>query len=231
MNKILLVEDELEIREEVAELLRQGHFLVHALESGESLMQELSQFEPNLLLLDYRLPGRDGVALLRSVRSNKEFRCLPIIMLTGVNGEDQKVAALDLGADDYVEKPFSPRELVARVKAVLRRAECDTDEEGSDILEFKDLKVDLSSHKAELKGQELPLTLTEFRILVELMRQKGKVLSRDRLRANALGNLNVSDRTIDVHMASLRKKIEPLSRQIRTVRGVGYRMAESERGS
>ncbi len=224
MKRVLVVEDEADLREQVSEVLREGSFLVHSLGDGKGLLDEITQFSPHLLLLDYRLPGQDGLSLLRSIRNSGEFRCLPIIMLTGVTEEDQKVAALELGADDYVEKPFSSRELVARVKAVLRRAECEQEELEESVLQAGDLQVDLTSHKADYQGRELPLTLTEFRILTELIKQRGKVLSRDRLRANALGNLSVSDRTIDVHMASLRKKLEPMARQIRTVRGVGYRM-------
>ncbi|MBK7843250.1 MAG: response regulator transcription factor [Bdellovibrionales bacterium] len=146
-------------------------------------------------------------------------------MLTGLDNENEKVEALELGADDYILKPFSSEELGARVRAVLRRVQT---ESGIDKLEDGDLKIDLQAYKVAAKGKEIYLTLTEFRILTELIKQKGKVLTRDRLRETALGNLNVTDRTIDVHMASLRKKLYEISPVIETVRGVGYRYSTFE---
>ncbi|MCC7405518.1 MAG: response regulator transcription factor [Bdellovibrionales bacterium] len=217
--KVLVVDDEKDVRDYLISVLSDEHFEVRGVEGGDDILSVLSSFSPNILLLDYSLPGKNGVEIIRVVRGNRTFAQIPIIMVTGLDSEDEKVAALELGADDYVLKPFSPKELSARVRAVLRRAPRDEKER----LENGELVVDLRSHKVLLSGSEVYLTLTEFRILTELLRQKGKVLTRDRLRETALGNLNVTDRTIDVHMASLRKKLAQYAPAIETVRGVGYR--------
>ncbi|MCB0367252.1 MAG: response regulator transcription factor [Bdellovibrionaceae bacterium] len=217
--KILVVDDEKDVRDYLISVLSDESFEVRGVEDGDDIISVLSGFAPNIILLDYSLPGKSGVEIIRVVRENRNFSDIPIIMVTGLDGEEEKVAALELGADDYVVKPFSPKELSARVRAVLRRVPADDVER----LENGDLVVDLRSHKVMLSGSEVYLTLTEFRILTELLRQKGKVLTRDRLRETALGNLNVTDRTIDVHMASLRKKLAQYAPSIETVRGVGYR--------
>lgn len=219
LAKVLVVDDEKDVRDYLISVLSDERFEVRGVEDGDDIIAVLSSFAPNIILLDYSLPGKSGVEVISVVRENRSFADIPIIMVTGLDGEDEKVAALELGADDYVVKPFSPKELSARVRAVLRRVHSDEVER----LENGDLVVDLRSHKVLLSGSEVYLTLTEFRILTELLRQKGKVLTRDRLRETALGNLNVTDRTIDVHMASLRKKLAQYAPAIETVRGVGYR--------
>ena len=222
VTKILVVDDESQTREFLAEVLREHGFETKAVESGNEILSVLSSFTPHLVLLDYSLPGKSGVEIIKILRASETYHQLPIIMVTGLDREDEKVAALELGADDYVVKPFSSKELAARIRAVLRRAPL---EEGGEKLEIGDIAVDLRSHKVVAGGSEVHLTLTEFRILVELIRKKGKVLTRDQLRETALGNLNVTDRTIDVHMASLRKKLSDFATAIETVRGVGYRFA------
>lgn len=222
VTKILVVDDESETREFLAEVLREHGFETKAVESGNEILSVLSSFTPHLVLLDYSLPGKSGVEIIKILRASETYHQLPIIMVTGLDREDEKVAALELGADDYVVKPFSSKELAARIRAVLRRAPL---EEGGEKLEIGEIAVDLRSHKVVAGGSEIHLTLTEFRILVELIRKKGKVLTRDQLRETALGNLNVTDRTIDVHMASLRKKLSDFATAIETVRGVGYRFA------
>jgi DNA-binding response OmpR family regulator len=136
----------------------------------------------------------------------------------------EKIEALEMGADDYITKPFSVREVLARAQALVRSAHM-AHKIAQQNLVIKDLVVDFASHKVSLKNKEVPLTLTEFKILVELLKQSGMVLTRDKLRERALGNLNVTDRTIDVHMASLRKKLEHMGDSIETVRGVGYQMS------
>ena len=132
------------------------------------------------------------------------------------------MAALELGADDYVTKPFYPKELAARIKSLARRTESDKQ---AKAVAYRDLQIDFNAHRVVLEGQELALTLTEFKILSELLKKSGQVLTREKLREYALGNLNVTDRTIDVHMASLRKKLNNYGDYIETVRGVGYRFA------
>ncbi len=220
--KVMVVEDEQDIREILKNLLEDEGFQVVALENGINILEDLSRDVPDLVLLDHILPGKTGVEVVREVRSHEKFARLPIIMVTGLSGEDDKVTALDLGVDDYVTKPFYPKELAARIKALARRTEI---EPKQNRLTRDRLTIDFAAHRVLLDGHEVQLTLTEFKILSELLKQSGTVLTRERLRERALGNLNVTDRTIDVHMASLRKKLAPLGNQIETVRGVGYRFA------
>ncbi|MCB0422112.1 MAG: response regulator transcription factor [Bdellovibrionales bacterium] len=224
--KILIVEDEVDVRDYLLSVLQDEGFTAVGVADGMNLIDHLRKYEPNLVLMDYRLPGKSGVELVQQVRGYADFNNIPFIMVTGLDGEDEKVAALELGADDYIVKPFLPRELAARIRAVLRRV---SDQNANPVsqLEAKDLVIDLKSHSVFLQGSEIHLTLTEFRILVALLRNKGRVLSRDQLREEALGNLNVTDRTIDVHMASLRKKLNGCADFMQTVRGVGYRFTDS----
>lgn len=235
--KVMVVEDESDIREILKNLLEEEGFQVVALDNGLNLMAELQSNRPDLLLLDQILPGKTGVEAVREVRASQNFGRLPIIMVTGLSGEDDKVNALDLGADDYVTKPFYPKELAARIKALARRtdqsvggdtkAEETTSTTGEQTrIQHDNVFIDFSAHKVTVDGTEIALTLTEFKILGELLKQTGRVLTREKLRERALGNLNVTDRTIDVHMASLRKKLGAVGNQIETVRGVGYRFAQ-----
>jgi two-component system alkaline phosphatase synthesis response regulator PhoP len=222
--RVLIIEDEAEIREFlVAQFLESGAS-AQGLSSGEAVMQSLEAFLPTIVLLDQMMPGKSGKQVISEIRSHAKFCELPIMVVTGLDGEEEKIQALEMGADDYVIKPFSIRELIARANALARRAKAAHKSQQKNLV-IKDLTVDFTSHKVTYKGKEVSLTLTEFKILCELLRQSGQVLSRDRLRERALGNLNVTDRTIDVHMASLRKKLEEMGNSIETVRGVGYRMA------
>jgi DNA-binding response OmpR family regulator len=220
----MMIEDEFDLRDAVIEDLKTKGFDVTGLPDGQNFLQVILDFKPDVLLLDQLLPGKSGQEILKEIRANPKTSGLAILMLTGLNSEEQIVAALNLGADDYVTKPFSNKELSARITALARRAKGGSQAEQKQLA-VKDLLIDLASYRVTLKGVELALTLTEFKILCELIRQSGQVLTRDRLRERALGNLNVSDRTIDVHMASLRKKLSDMGADIETVRGVGYRMA------
>ncbi len=221
--KVMVVEDEPDFRDIVRDLLGKEGFQVAVVENGLSILDDLIRIQPDLLLLDQLLPGKTGIEIVREIRSHHQFAKLPIIMVTGLSGEADKVTAFDIGADDYVTKPFFPKELAARIRAVARRSQ--EGPELQQLLTHDRMKVDFSAHKVFLDDRQVHLTLTEFKILTELLRQSGTVLTRERLRERALGNLNVTDRTIDVHMASLRKKLSPLGKQIETVRGVGYRFA------
>ena len=222
--RVMMIEDEFDLRDAVTEDLKNKGFEVTGLPDGQNFLQVILDFKPDVLLLDQLLPGKSGQEILKEIRANPKIAELAILMLTGLNSEEQIVAALNLGADDYVTKPFSNKELSARITALARRAKGGSQVEQKQLA-VKDLLIDLASYRVTLKGVELALTLTEFKILCELIRQSGQVLTRDRLRERALGNLNVSDRTIDVHMASLRKKLSDMGADIETVRGVGYRMA------
>ena len=225
--KVMIVEDENDIRDILRSLLEDEGFQVVAFDNGVNILEDLKTHQPDLLLLDQILPGKNGVSVVREVRANEQFANLPIIMVTGLSGEEDKVAALDLGADDYVTKPFYPKELAARIKALARRSDLTEVERVNEKIVRDNVVVDFSAHRVTVDGAEVGLTLTEFKILSELLKQSGQVLTRERLRERALGNLNVTDRTIDVHMASLRKKLGVVGDQIETVRGVGYRFAAS----
>jgi DNA-binding response OmpR family regulator len=222
--RVVVIEDEKEIREFIASQFRERGCEVMELETGDGLMAKFEAFSPTLMLVDQMMPGKSGSDLIKEVRSNATFSNLPIMMLTGLDGEQEKVKALESGADDYVTKPFSFKEVFARASALSRRASA-AHKQAQKTLVLKDLEVDFTAHRVTLKGAEVPLTLTEFKILGALLKQSGQVLTRDSLREQALGNLNVTDRTIDVHMASLRKKLESMGDVIETVRGVGYRMS------
>ena len=224
MLKVLVIEDDLGMQELLEETLKRENIEVFRQSSAEYAITAISKLSPDIILLDLGLPGKSGNEFLVELRNHEQFGHIPVIVVTGANSEKQQVEALNLGADDYILKPFLPTALIARIKAVLRRSSKGEIKENGPLVNGK-LQVDFSTHKVILDQSEISLTLTEFRILGELVREKGKVLSRDRLRQRALGNLNVTDRTIDVHMASLRKKLLDVSESIQTVRGVGYRFA------
>ncbi len=220
--KVIVIEDESEVLEIlVSELEREG-FQVRGLTNGVNALEHICEFDPDIVLLDQIMPIKNGSEVIVDIRSDNKVADIPIMMITALVGEADKIAALNLGADDYVTKPFSLSEVIARVHALVRRSQ-KTYRSPQKLLSYYDLKINLSAHKAMLVGEDLHLTLTEFRILCELIKKCGEVLSRDNLRELALGNLNVTDRTIDVHMASLRKKLGGLGELIETVRGVGYR--------
>lgn len=225
--KVMVVEDERDIRDILKNLLEEEGFQVVALPDGQNLIEEIRSNSPDLLLLDQILPGKNGVEALREVRASLQFARLPVIMVTGLSGEQDKVGALDIGADDYVTKPFFPRELTARIKALVRRSALSGAEGAAERITLQGITIDFSVHRVWVDNNEINLTLTEFKILGELLKQNGQVLTRERLREKALGNLNVTDRTIDVHMASLRKKLGAIGSRVETVRGVGYRFASS----
>jgi DNA-binding response OmpR family regulator len=229
MANILVIDDEKDVCEFLVSLLRDEGFQAEASTSPREIKAKMKNFGADLLLLDYRMPDQSGSEVVRELRGDELFRKIPIIIVTGLDSENEKVAMLELGADDYVTKPFSGKELSARIRALLRRAQ--HEHEGPITLASNGINIDLKAHKVFLKNEEVYLTLTEFKILVQLLKSEGKVLSRDELRATALGNLNVADRTIDVHMASLRKKLDPLTRAIQTVRGVGYRYGNLDSGN
>ncbi len=223
-TRVLVIEDENEIREFLVSQLEENGMRAMGLPSGDELRQALEVFQPHAVLLDQMMPGKSGREIVREIRAHVQYADLPIMMVTGLDAEVEKVESLGEGADDYVTKPFSIREVIARINALVRRSQAAHRANQKSIV-VRDLTVDLVAHRVSLRGKEVPLTLTEFKILVELLRQCGQVLTRDRLREKALGNLNVTDRTIDVHMASLRKKLEEIGDLIETVRGVGYRLA------
>ena len=218
-GSVLIVEDEEAIRDLVAFHLEAAGFQVRQASDGVEGLRQALEEPPDLLLLDLMLPGLDGVALLRALR--RESR-VPVIMLTARTEEVDRVQGLELGADDYVGKPFSPRELVARVKAVLRRTDPPIER-----LAAGGVEIDLPAHRCFVEGSERELTLTEFGILRMLMERPGQVLTREMLLEKVWGFDYYGDaRTVDVHVRHLREKVEAepsRPRLIETVRGVGYR--------
>jgi DNA-binding response OmpR family regulator len=223
-TKILIVEDEIQLLEIMVENLTAMGHITKGLPGGENILKEVADFQPDLIVLDQMMPGKSGQEIIKELRAIPQYKHLPIIMVTAITDEDQIIKTLELGADDYLKKPASIRELDARIHSVIRRAHHESKREEK-ILNYKNLAIDLAAHRVTLQNQEVPLTLTEYKILAELLKNTGVVVSRDQLRENALGNLNISDRTIDVHMASLRKKLNEIGDAVETVRGVGYRVA------
>jgi len=193
--------------------------------SGSDALAALRRAPPDVMILDLMLPDLSGTELCARVRADQRLAALPIIMLTAKSEEIDRVVGLELGADDYVTKPFSPRELALRVRAVLRRR-APTGEEAR-VLEHGALRVDPDSHRASVDGREITLTAKEFQLLVALMGRPGRVMTRERLLDEVWGSdITVTSRTIDTHLKRLREKLGRAGDLIETVRGVGYRFAE-----
>ncbi|MGA9347537.1 MAG: response regulator transcription factor [Anaerolineae bacterium] len=226
-TKILVVDDDKKTAELVKLYLEKDGYRVLAAYDGWQALELARQKRPDLLVLDLMLPGVDGLDVCRILRG--EGNKVPIIMLTAKTTEADKLIGLDLGADDYVTKPFSPRELLARVRAVLRRVG-EEEYEGPSEVRFGDLLVDFVGHEVRLRGQLVQLTPTEFKLLEVLIRKPGRAFSRLELLDQAFGyDFEGFERTIDVHVMNLRRKIEPDHKNpayIKTVYGVGYKFAE-----
>lgn len=225
---IYCVEDDAGIRELVVYTLQNTGMEARGLEDGSALAAALREKKPQLILLDIMLPGEDGISILRHLRSAQETAGIPVILLTAKNTEYDKVVGLDSGADDYVAKPFGMMELVARIRAVLRRTQAGSDsEEAARPLVAGDICVDERAHSVFVGEQEVQLTLKEYQLLCLLMKNRGAVLTRDVLLENIWGYGNESEtRTVDVHIRTLRQKLGTAGSMIETVRGVGYRMGE-----
>ena len=224
-EKILVVDDEEHILELISFNLTNNGYKVIKANNGIDAVRLAIEEKPKLILLDLMIPGKDGYDVCREVRSNSEIRNIPIIMLTAKSEELDKILGLELGADDYITKPFSVRELLARVKAVLRRFSVVEPE--SSVLVFGNLKADFEKREIHVKDKKLDLTLKEFELLEILIRNKGKILTRDTLLEKIWGYEYIGEtRTVDVHIRYLRKKVEEDDKNpklIETIRGVGYR--------
>lgn len=224
-RQILIVEDERPIREMIAYGLRRAGFDVREAEDCRAARTEIANRAPDLLVLDWMLPDMSGLELARQLKRDKDTRELPIILLTARAEESDKVAGLDAGADDYLTKPFSPRELVARIHAVLRRSE---PAGGEERIVFEGLVLDRGSHRVTAGDRTVSLGPTEFRMLEFFMTHPERVYSRDQLLDRIWGgNVYVDERTIDVHIRRLRKALEEhgCDRLVQTVRGAGYRFS------
>lgn len=192
--------------------------------NGEEMLAKLDGDRPDLFILDVMLPGIDGFALCKRIKNDTRTKIHPVIILTAKSEDGDIVAGLNLGADDYISKPFSPRVLVARVKAVLRRRDQSTLASLGEVITHGDLAIDLSRHEIRLAGTPLSLTATEFKILSFLVNKPGWVFSRDQI-ISAIhdGNTAVTDRTVDVQIVALRKKLGHSQGCIQTIRGIGYK--------
>jgi two-component system phosphate regulon response regulator PhoB len=225
--RILIVEDEADLALMLRYNLESEGFAVRAASSGDEAVEAMHEGLPDLILLDWMLPGLSGIELCRRWRSREETARIPIIMITARGEEEERVRGLDTGADDYVVKPFSVPELVARVQALLRRA---SPQLVTDVLRAGDLELDRTSHRVRRGGRDLHLGPTEYRLLEYLMRHPGRVYSREQLLDGVWGNdVYVDERTVDVHVGRLRKAINRRSSDtdpIRTVRGAGYSFDE-----
>ena len=224
---IIVVEDEPDIREIMLYNLRREGYEAEGFESGSEGLEAIRAKQPNLVILDLMLPGMDGLTVCQQVRAEAAIKATPIIIVSAKEEESDVVIGLGLGADDYVPKPFSPRELLARVKAVLRRSQQADQGDQHERVVIGDLIIDLEKHNVTIDGQLVKLTATEFKLLYQLASHPGRAYTREQLLNRVVGDgVVVVDRNIDVHVRAVRKKIGNYADHIQTVRGVGYRFAE-----
>lgn len=229
-QKILVVEDEPDISKLVSYNLAQERFKVLTAEDGEQALKVIQREKPNLVVLDLMLPGLSGMEVCKILRDRPETAKLPILMLTAKASETDRVVGLEMGADDYLAKPFSPREMVARVRAILRRANLAASSDSLPAYDKGGLKIDFTTYEVSARGRNVKLTLKEFELLRFLVQNPNRVLSRDQLLDRVWGGETfVTPRTVDVHIRRLRKAIEKDDsnpKWILTLRGVGYKFDE-----
>jgi two-component system phosphate regulon response regulator PhoB len=222
-GRILLVEDEPDIAEVLQYNLEKEGFEVGVEARGDTALERIRATAPDLLILDLMLPGLDGLELARLLQRDRRTAALPLIMLTARGEEVDRIVGLELGADDYISKPFSPREVVLRVKAVLRRAT--REPQTGDEIRIGDLVLDVAGHRLGVDGRQVELTATEFRLLKLLMERAGRVQTRSQLLSDVWGySEDVDSRTVDTHIRRLRRKLGSEAERVETVIGVGYRL-------
>ena len=231
MSRVLLVDDDALLTELLTEYLTAEGLNVHSVPDGEAGVHEILTGQYDVVVLDSMMPKMNGLDVLKNVRSQST---VPIIMLTAKGEVEDRIIGLELGADDYVIKPFSPRELVARVRALLRRAHAEAEPQ-LEVLDFGDLVIDISGHKVMVEGSEVDLTASEFKLLTTLARYPGRVYTRMELVEKVLGyDFEGYERTIDSHVKNLRAKLgdDPRNpRWLYTVHGVGYRFESAQKGA
>ena len=226
--KILVIEDEPDIRRNLEYNLSREGFSVSAAASISEANTLLASTDYNLILLDLMLPDGSGLDLCKRIKSNSDTESIPIIILTAKDDEVDKVVGFELGADDYVTKPFSVRELILRIKAVLKRGQKDSKEIVEVERQFGDLRIDVESHEVHVDSNPIELTALEFRLLNELVDKRGRVQSRDQLLSEVWGyNAEVTTRTVDTHIKRLREKLGPMGKYVQTIRGVGYKFSRT----
>lgn len=222
-TRILIVEDDTDILHLLTYNIRSAGFEVMTATDGYTALAIVRQDMPHLVVLDLMIPGIDGFEVCRELKQNTQTKDIPVIMLTAKGEEIDRIVGLELGADDYVVKPFSPRELVLRIRAVLRRRPLETTSSET-VWQKEGLHVDFEAHKVRVDGEEITLTATEFKLFSELIRNPGRVQTRDQLLERVWAyQFEGYARTVDTHVRRLRQKLGPYSDWIETVRGVGYR--------
>ena len=220
---IYIVEDEPDIRETLAYNLSQEGFKVSEFSDAESCLDKIQKKKPDLLILDLMLPGMSGLDLCKEIRADKSLQNLAIIMLTAKGEEVDRIIGFELGADDYVTKPFSVRELILRVKVILKK-QIDA-VENNELVEFGPIKLNLDAHEVLINDDEIILTALEFKLLKHLIQRRGRVQTRDQLLGDVWGySSEITTRTVDTHIKRLREKLGTVGDYIQTVRGVGYRL-------
>jgi len=224
-EKILIVEDEEDIQELIRyNLEKEGYKNLKVVDSGEKAIESLRTFSPDIILLDLMLPGMDGLAVCRSLKSSPESATIPVIMLTAKSEETDVIVGLEMGADDYVAKPFSNKVLLARIKSVLRRSKQNLNDDDSGIIKRGNLIMNRGKREVTLSGKSITMTFSEFEILYLLAKRPGWVFTRNQIVNEVKGDdYPVTERAIDVQIVGLRKKLKGDEDVIETVRGVGYR--------
>ena len=226
---ILLAEDERDLSDMLAYSLRKSGYSVTQIHSGALVLSAVAQKLPDLILLDVMLPGLSGAQIIAALRANPTTAHLPVIMITARGSENDQLAGFSLGADDFMPKPFSPKLLLARIEALLRRvgpAQPSTPNAPTDAGQFTlgGVEIDTKSYEVLVDGEAVKFTLTEYRLLVTLVQHAGQVLGRAALMSRAMGfGVTVTERTIDVHITAIRRKLGPYHGLVQTIRGVGYR--------
>lgn len=228
---IFCVEDDKSIRELIIYALKGQGMEVKGFESGEEMFEELENTKPQLFLLDIMLPGMDGMEILSKISNDERYEDIPVIMLTAKGSEYDKINGLDSGADDYIAKPFSVLEMVARVRAILRRNEkmskSSESKENRNLLKVGGIEIDTLSREVTVEGEAVNLTFKEYELLKILIENKGIVMSREKLLETVWGfEYEGETRTVDVHIASLRQKLKKCSKNLSTIRNVGYKIEE-----
>lgn len=225
-SKIVVIEDEPDIVEVMCYNLQREGYQVSSTTRGDEGLELVRNQSPSLVILDLMLPGMDGLSVCQQIKSDPLTRSTPIIIVSAKGEESDVVIGLGLGADDYIAKPFSPREMLARVKAVLRRGPLQ-EEQQKDRIVARDLVIDPSRHEVRAAGELVKLTATEFKLIHQLASQPGRAYTREQLLNRVVGEgVVVVDRNIDVHIRSVRKKLGDLGEMIQTIRGVGYRFVD-----
>ncbi|MBF0521751.1 MAG: response regulator transcription factor [Candidatus Omnitrophica bacterium] len=229
MAHILIVEDDKNISKLVKYALEKSGYTCTAVITGEEAFDVLDTQSVDLILLDIMLPKIDGLEVCKQIRSHNKFQSVPIVMLTAKGEEVDRVVGFELGADDYIVKPFSPRELVLRIKAILKRAQNKKPEGSKDIITIGDITIDIPRHTVTVAEKIVELTAMEFKLLITLMTRVGRVQSRDQLLDDVWDiQADVTTRTVDTHVKRLRQKLGRAGKHLETIRGYGYKFSEEE---